>query len=92
MRNSVASFLTHMLATAWAGYQLANTNSFHKDFTRLLTNGACGVNLLPTYWSERAKFEIPTLAMNALALVISAVLSWRLLKVDMSRFTAYALC
>ena len=76
----MASFLTHVLATGWSGYQLANTSSFHSDFSKMITKGACGVNLLPVYWNERAKFEIPTLAMNALALVISSVLSWKLMK------------
>ena len=76
------SFLTHMLATAWSGYQLWNTSQFHDDFIKLVTKGACGVNLLPTYWSERARFEIPTLALNAVALVISTVLSWKLMKVS----------
>ena len=78
---SVASFLTHMLATAWSAFQLVNTQQFHGDFSRLTTRGACGVNLLPTYWSARAKAEIPTLSMNVLALLISAYLSWRLMKV-----------
>ncbi|KAI0095272.1 hypothetical protein BDY19DRAFT_878706, partial [Irpex rosettiformis] len=77
----IASFLTHCLATAWSAFQLVNTQTFRKDFTRLATHGACqGVNLLPTYWTQRAQFEIPTLAFNALALIISAILSWKLMK------------
>lgn len=76
----VATFLTHMLATAWSGYQLWNTNQFHDNFSTLITDGACGVNLLPEYWVQRARFEIPTLALNAVALVISAILSWKLMK------------
>lgn len=71
-----------MLATAWSGYQLGNTSQFHDDFSKLITKGACGVNLLPEYWTERARFELPTLALNAVALVISAVLSWKLMKVS----------
>ncbi|KAI0343999.1 hypothetical protein BDW22DRAFT_1392179 [Trametopsis cervina] len=76
----VASFLTHCLATGWSAFQLVNTQQFHTDFTRLTTRGACGVNLLPKYWTARAQFEIPTLALNVLALLISAVLSWKLMK------------
>ncbi|KAJ3559602.1 hypothetical protein NM688_g244 [Phlebia brevispora] len=42
---------------------------------------ACApVNLLPTYWSERARAEIPTLALNAAALLFSTYLSWKLMK------------
>lgn len=77
----IASFLTHCLATGWSAFQLVSTQRFRSDFTRLATHGACqGVNLLPTYWTERAQFEIPTLAFNALALLISGVLSWKLMK------------
>ncbi|KAI0706048.1 hypothetical protein BC835DRAFT_1311871 [Cytidiella melzeri] len=77
----IASFLTHCLATGWSAFQLVSTRDFHTDFTRLATHGACeGVNLLPTYWTPRARFEITTLAFNALGLVISAVLSWKLMK------------
>ena len=78
----MATFLTHVIATGWSGYQLFSTNDFHNEFSTTITHGACGVNLLPVYWTERAKFEIPTLAMNALALVISGVLSWKLMKVS----------
>ena len=82
MFRSIASFLTHCLATGWSAFQLVSTQRFRSDFTRLATRGACqGVNLLPTYWTERAQFEIPTLAFNALALLISGVLSWKLMKV-----------
>jgi len=75
-----ASLLTHVLATAWGGFQIVNTSQFHSDFVRLTTNGACGVNLLPTYWKDRGHAEIPSLALNAIALVVSAYLTWRLMK------------
>ncbi|KAI9068033.1 hypothetical protein FKP32DRAFT_1562565 [Trametes sanguinea] len=76
----VASLLTHILATAWGGFQIFNTESFHRKFTTLTTNGACGVNLLPTYWKTRSNAEIPSLALNCFALLVSAFLSWRLIK------------
>ncbi|KAF9821816.1 hypothetical protein IEO21_00246 [Rhodonia placenta] len=76
----VASLLTHVGATAWGGFQIYDTSQFHDDFTTLTTGGACGVNLLPTYWQARANAEIPSLALNGAALLLSAVLSWRLIK------------
>lgn len=76
----IASLLTHLSATAWGGFQLAQTNAFHKDFGTVLTRGACGVNLLPTYWKSRANVEIPSLILNCVALIASVVLSWRLIK------------
>ncbi|KAH9853099.1 hypothetical protein C2E23DRAFT_823292 [Lenzites betulinus] len=76
----VASLLTHILATAWGGFQIYNTEDFHRKFTTLTTQGACGVNLLPDYWRTRSNAEIPSLALNCFALVVSAFLSWRLMK------------
>lgn len=72
-----------MLATAWAGFQIAHTRDFHSDFARLTTNGACKpINLLPQYWLERSRAEYPLLVLNVVALLISAFLTWRLVKVS----------
>lgn len=77
----IASLLTHMLATAWTGYQISHTESFKADFTRLTTNGACKpFILLPDYWRERRNAEMPLLALNIAALLISVFLTWRLVK------------
>ncbi|KAI0047810.1 hypothetical protein FA95DRAFT_1518454 [Auriscalpium vulgare] len=78
--HSLASLLTHLSATAWGAFQIYNTNSFHNDFKRLTTEGACQINLLPNYWSSRANAEIPSLALNAAALLVSCFLSFRLIK------------
>ncbi|KAI0786109.1 hypothetical protein C8Q75DRAFT_304199 [Abortiporus biennis] len=75
-----ASLLTHIMATAWGGFQIFSTSQFRNEFNRLSTNGACGINLLPTYWKDRAHAEIPSLALNIVALLISAFLTWRLIK------------
>lgn len=65
----------------WGTYQIVNTNKFKSDFSRLTTDGACGVNLLPTYWGSRRSAEVASLSLNALALLIGIVLSCRLVKV-----------
>lgn len=96
---SAASLLTHILATAWGGFQIVrmvhcfteyprlmlyrqyNTEVFHRKFSTLTTQGACGINLLPNYWKDRSNAEIPSLALNVFALLVSAFLSWRLMKV-----------
>jgi hypothetical protein len=76
-----ASLLTHVLATAWAGFQIVNTGSFQKDFVRLTTEGACKpVNLLPLYWQQRRSAELPSLILNVVALFVSAFLTWKLVK------------
>ncbi|KIK99777.1 hypothetical protein PAXRUDRAFT_822394 [Paxillus rubicundulus Ve08.2h10] len=79
--HTIASLLTHMVATAWAGFQVFNTAQFRRDFAEVTTNGACHpINLLPSYWQSRAAAEIPSLVLNAVALLVSASLSWRLAK------------
>ncbi|KAF8912963.1 hypothetical protein CPB84DRAFT_1811945 [Gymnopilus junonius] len=79
----LASLLTHVLATAWAAFQIFHTASFHSDFNRVITHGACnlnGVSLLPNYWEARSKAEIPGLVLNIVALLVSCLLTWKLIK------------
>ena len=78
---SVASLLTHVVATAWGGFQIWHTEAFRKNFFELTVDGACGINLLLNYWKPRIDAEIASLALNAVALLLSAFLSWRLFKV-----------
>jgi hypothetical protein len=77
----MATVVTHLSATTWGGFQIYNTDAFHEDFKRLATDGACQVNLLPTYWASRARAEIPSLAFNVAALLVSCFLSFKLVKV-----------
>ena len=83
--HTLAALATHALATAWSGYQLVNTASFQSEFVRsTIKSGLCGdgtVNLLPNYWAERRAAEITVLVINAVALLMSAALSWKLVKV-----------
>lgn len=81
----LASLVTHMMATSWAAFQITHTANFRADFNRVITNGACdGVSLLPNYWRDRGGAEIPSLALNVFALLISSFLTWRLIKVNFS--------
>ncbi|KAF7306563.1 B-block-TFIIIC domain-containing protein [Mycena indigotica] len=82
MPHMLASLSTHVLATAWSGYQITHTASFRADFDRYITHGACNgaPSLLPTYWAARARAEYPTVAFNAVSLVISSILTWKLVK------------
>lgn len=79
----LASLVTHLMATSWAAFQITHTAKFRADFNRVITNGACdGVSLLPNYWRDRGSAEIPSLALNVFALLISSFLTWRLIKVN----------
>lgn len=79
----LASLLTHIMATAWASFQIVNTANFRADFNRVITSGACygAPNFLPHYWEDRAKAEVPILALNVVALLVSSFLTWKLVKV-----------
>ena len=70
---------------AWGALQLSQTKLFHKNFSTVITNGACKWNLLPTYWQSRANVEIPSLALNSAGLLLSLFLSWKLIKVSRYR-------
>ncbi|KAK7694292.1 hypothetical protein QCA50_001474 [Cerrena zonata] len=75
-----ASLFTHIVATAWGGFQIWHTGQFRENFLKLTVNGPCHTNLLPSYWKGRAHAEIPSLVLNVVALMISAFLTWRLVK------------
>ncbi|KIM30859.1 hypothetical protein M408DRAFT_65741 [Serendipita vermifera MAFF 305830] len=81
--HTLAALATHLLTAAWSGYQLVNTASFQSEFVRsTIRSGLCGrgVNLLPNYWVERRAAEVSVLVVNGVSLLISAALSWRLVK------------
>jgi len=78
----IASLLTHVMATAWAGYQIQNTLNFETDFRKVITEGACsGVPpFLGGFWKTRQEAEYASLALNIAALLVSPILSWKLFK------------
>jgi len=76
-----ASLLTHLVATAWAGFQISHTAMFRKEFRRLTVEGACApVNLLPNYWGPRRLAELSGLVLNVVAVLISIFLTQKLVK------------
>lgn len=78
----IAAVITHVLMTAWTAFQIVNTMDFRSEFLRITLNGACrGVNLLPTYWEQRMRIELAELILNCVALLLSGLLSWQLVKV-----------
>ena len=82
MPHIFASLLTHVMATGWATFQITRTATFHSEFNRVITKGACKqITLLPHYWEARGQAEIPSLVMHVVALLVSCFLTWRLIKV-----------
>lgn len=81
MPHMIAAVITHILLTAWTVFQLFTTNGFRSEFLRITRDGACqGLNLLPTFWTQRFNIEIAELALNIAALLLSIFLSWKLVK------------
>ncbi|KAG5651226.1 hypothetical protein H0H81_009421 [Sphagnurus paluster] len=77
----LASLVTHTMASGWAAFQITHTANFRADFNRVVTNGTCdATSLLPNYWERRGTAEITSLALNIVALLISAFLTWKLIK------------
>lgn len=78
----VAALFTHVLASVWGAYQLYSTQNFKDQFLQLSSaDGPCAdITFLQTYWAPRQDAEIASLALNAAALLISAFLSWKLVK------------
>jgi hypothetical protein len=85
MVHIIAAFITHVMMTAWTIFQVLETMSFHDGFLSITMHGACnGINLLPNYWEAREQIELVQVALNAIALIISALLSWKLVRVSSS--------
>jgi len=79
----LASLLTHVMATGWGTFQIVHTANFRADFTRIITKGACGHNVLHSdYWEARHWAEISSLVFNGVALIISCALTLKLIRVS----------
>lgn len=77
-----AAFASESLATAWSMYKIARTESFKRDFQRIVTNGSCGgVNVLPRYFSTREPIEAVILTFNLLAFLGYGFLALKIYKV-----------
>ena len=56
----VSAFITHVLATTWSGFQIYNTHQFKEAYLQATdTPDRCnGVDVLPSYWSQRNAAEV----------------------------------
>jgi len=82
--HTLAVFFARVLVTAWSVYTIWRTKySIQDDFQRLIIgpDTPCHYNYFGAYFASRITFEIPDVILNLTALVLSGVLSWRLLKV-----------
>jgi hypothetical protein len=81
--HTLAVFFARVLVTAWSVYTIWRTKySIQDEFQRLIIDPdtPCNYNYFGTYFTNRITFEIPDVILNLTALVLSGILSWRLLK------------
>ncbi|KIM20568.1 hypothetical protein M408DRAFT_20440 [Serendipita vermifera MAFF 305830] len=77
----ITVFLSSLFALLWSGTQVMRTRALRAQFDAFITHGACGgVDVLPFYWTQRERLELPTVIINALAILIFAGMSLGLLK------------
>lgn len=81
----LASGVSHVLATAWAGYRIHQTADFQSIYHRLIASNedtACGsVDILGPWWDTRISHAIPIVIFNSVALLWFITLSLQLFKV-----------
>lgn len=79
----LAIFVARILATIWSAYSMRRTGQIANYVSHLITDdkSPCGVDLFPSYFQTRAAYEITILVVNAVGLLLSAFLSFRLLKI-----------
>ncbi|KAL1662137.1 hypothetical protein GGF50DRAFT_104471 [Schizophyllum commune] len=81
----LASGVSHILATAWAGYRIHQTLDIRSIYYRLISasdGAACGdVDMLGPWWDMRIQHAIPIVIFNALSLLWFIALSLQLFKV-----------
>jgi len=76
----LAGFFIRVLSVGWSAYSLWRTGDIQHRLDVLVTNGACGVDLFPTYHYDRISFQIPDLVLNVIALLLSGYFVWHLAK------------
>ncbi|ESK85633.1 hypothetical protein Moror_9971 [Moniliophthora roreri MCA 2997] len=78
----VAGLAGHALVTGWGGFRVENTDSIQDLYQSLIVKGTCNnTDFLGGWWETRYSHTIPTLVLNAVALICAALLSLRLYKV-----------
>ena len=83
-----AALFTQLLVTIWSLFQVSETEHFRQNFARIITNNAChGQILLGTYWQDRKIAEILSAILNGVGFLVTAVLTYKLMKVRLVKFT-----
>jgi len=85
---SITALVLHLLAMVWSMFRVVNGDHLHADYDRIVEENICqGASILPGYWTERRKLDIPTLALDALGLVVLVVLTYIFMMVSNSPYS-----
>ncbi|THH15700.1 hypothetical protein EW146_g4813 [Bondarzewia mesenterica] len=79
-----AALASHVLATAWAGFNVHSYNKIRNEYMEFIVTGACNnIDVLGKWWDGRLHHTIPTIISNALVLAAMLVLSWKIYEARM---------
>lgn len=78
----LADFCMRFLSLVWSLYSIWRTLDIKQRFDVLITNGACGHDLLPGYFEHRIAIQIIDIVLNFIAFLLSIFFVWKLIKVS----------
>ncbi|KAJ7777581.1 hypothetical protein DFH07DRAFT_11176 [Mycena maculata] len=82
--HTLTALGTRILITSWSAYIVAfRTNNQETIFRQVVSapGTPCGMDLFPTYFGMRMAYDIADLVLSCTGLLLSGLLSWKLLKI-----------
>ncbi|KAH8835969.1 hypothetical protein DL96DRAFT_1550325 [Flagelloscypha sp. PMI_526] len=73
----VTGTLIQVISVAWASIRVRDTGISAADFDKVITNGACGGQLLGNFWAERWGLDVAVLSIDILCSLLSLVFSYK---------------
>jgi len=73
----VTGTLIQVISVAWAAIRVRDTGISAADFDKVITNGACGGQLLGNFWAERWGLDVAVLSVDILCSLLSLVFSYK---------------
>ncbi|THU92748.1 hypothetical protein K435DRAFT_800240 [Dendrothele bispora CBS 962.96] len=82
---SLTTLVLHLLSMSWAMFRVVDSDHLHADYDGIVEGKLCNgqVNILVGFWTNRRKFEIPTLAIDALGFVLSVIVTYIFITVSL---------
>lgn len=75
----IAALASHVLATAWAGFNVHSYLKVRNEYMEFVVTGACaGVDVLGGWWDDRLRHTIPAIVCNGVTLIVMLLLSFKI--------------